>query len=88
MRDCKLNICCMFQALGLRRDDAFSTTMLGNVIEALMNEVPPIGQYVLMASQSLPNCCIESKMMTLEGICQTFCENIMFRGKIQSVYRS
>lgn len=34
----------VLQALGLRRDDAFSTTMLGNVIEALMNEVPPIGK--------------------------------------------
>ncbi|KAK7090544.1 cell division cycle protein 16 homolog isoform X2 [Littorina saxatilis] len=30
------------KALGLRRDDAFSTTMLGHVIEALMSEVPPI----------------------------------------------
>ncbi|XP_076454302.1 cell division cycle protein 16 homolog isoform X2 [Babylonia areolata] len=30
------------KALGLRRDDAFSTTMLSNVMEALMNEVSPV----------------------------------------------
>ncbi|KAL8573812.1 hypothetical protein ACOMHN_019086 [Nucella lapillus] len=30
------------KALGLRRDDAFSTTMLSNVMEALMTEVAPV----------------------------------------------
>lgn len=29
------------QALGIRRDDTFSTTMLNNVIEALMIEMSP-----------------------------------------------
>lgn len=30
-----------FQALGIRRDDTFSTTMLTNVMEALMSEMAP-----------------------------------------------
>ena len=29
------------KALGLRRDDTFSTTMLGNAVEQLMNEMTP-----------------------------------------------
>ncbi|XP_046543202.1 cell division cycle protein 16 homolog [Haliotis rubra] len=32
---------CFHRALGIRRDDAFSTTMLGHVIEALMMDMSP-----------------------------------------------
>jgi len=32
---------CTWQALGLRRDDTFSTTMLNNTIEQLVNEMEP-----------------------------------------------
>jgi anaphase-promoting complex subunit 6 len=37
------------KALGIRRDDTFSTTMLNNVIEQLMLEEPPFqGTYLTL----------------------------------------
>lgn len=42
-KDFKLKgeIYCLLQALGIRRDDQFSTTMLSSVIETLMSEMDP-----------------------------------------------
>ncbi len=40
-----------FQALGLRRDDTFSTTMLDNVIEELMKEMSPCDGKGLLYSE-------------------------------------
>lgn len=37
----KGEIYCLLQALGIRRDDQFSTTMLSSVIETLMSEMDP-----------------------------------------------
>ena len=41
------------RALGLRRDDTFTTTMLGYVMEQLIDEVPPYsGKQIFIFKQS------------------------------------
>lgn len=45
------------KALGLRRDDSFSTTMLTYVIEILMDEAPPFaGKYISLQSFHVTIC--------------------------------
>lgn len=44
----------LHKALGLRRDDTFSTTMLGYAIEQLMTDISPCDGKCLIHATNLP----------------------------------